>query len=1203
MPCLAPARAWPVAALLCALACGGRSGDDQTEGLPCTPPPAVLGGSPDETLFGSLRALFTPQVHGDVTSAVQSLAQPAALGPERAALLMGQTRAPGGAGLACAKISVVGHPELGEVTSRADGRFELAVPGGLGLTLQLRAPSGQRVLRSALVAPRATQLLADVTLPERDDTARYDDLPIGRGQALWQLFPRQGDARGGHQGALHLPATLQRSADDGPAPPLRLSLTSYPTSGPAGHSGLPVELGAGLHHAFALTLRAAGESEDAAPQRTTRPMVYYVEDHHGLPVGARVPVFALDPQTQRFVAAPAGRVLRVLPRDAKGRPQVDCYGRGRPTSAAALAALGVDDDELRELAARYPAGQRLWRVPLESEGIFDLYWAYQKPEGAPTPPTADPILASDSQSGRCEDAQGKVLGSADLQRDGLRVECKRRRIHYDIPLSTTAGDPTLHYSNHLVQGYQAGSVVVVPLTGDSYERDKVRRVLVQAWQPGRPWPLVRVTSKELPEPPTNHSTTLRWDGLDAALRPVAADQVTVTLTYEYPATLQLEPADDQVAPLDPPELDPQAVYSESKTAPPLRLRSNPGSDGPLGGLELSNRYRYDSDFQTLRSGDGRDPAEAGPMLPYFSEPVAGTSPFAGPVPGRNVTIEGNGLSQPTAVAWVSDNGNGLKPGLYVAEEQGCSVRRVANPDLEPVVYIEMGGEVRCTRLGKSKEPLAAASLGHPTALVVDGGRALFIASRDDDQHGQVRVVDGVNVVPIAGSAEDPTPPQDFARDALQVPLRPITAMAIAPSLQDPTKRTLYLLEQDQSGAGTLRALTISGGQPYQARVAAGDGVLQHPQLRLSFPRGVAVAEEQEEGARVHTLFLSNSEKHTVLRVRVRWRNGQSVLGEPEIIAGRLGIPDNGVGDAKPLALDATLNLPMGLALRWSTTPAERYLFIAESGNRVVRRLHLESGRLEPVAGARNNIGAAAERCQRGLASTARFVDPMNLVLGGDSALHVVDRGQHNLCALRAGPLLQEGAVLVPLARDSADQVTYLAFERDPQSGAAGQHRLTLRAPSTDGLAGCTLSGSGCPRVLARFEYRGGELTRLALPAGRELLVGALDQSGVRGLAFNDGTALSLHYLTSDNQARVDLVQRGNLRYQLLRSVANQGLINELRAPSGAVLRFGYEDSTATTGGASKTSGVAKLVQRGSFSKENFFDLAEELHLREGPAPR
>ena len=104
---------------------------------------------------------------------------------------------------------------------------------------------------------------------------------------------------------------------------------------------------------------AAGAKE----VKFSKPVLSYVENFLGFPVGEAVPAGYYDRTLGAWVPSDNGRVIAVLSVTG-GLADLDVNGSRVPADLAVLNALGITDDERRQLSALYQPGQSLWRVPV-----------------------------------------------------------------------------------------------------------------------------------------------------------------------------------------------------------------------------------------------------------------------------------------------------------------------------------------------------------------------------------------------------------------------------------------------------------------------------------------------------------------------------------------------------------------------------------------------------------------------------------------------------------------------------------------------------------------------------------------------------------------------------------------------------------------------------------------------------------------------
>ena len=125
---------------------------------------------------------------------------------------------------------------------------------------------------------------------------------------------------------------------------------------------MPNELPPSSGYTYAVELSADEAIAAGAKEvRFSRPVPFYVENFVGFPVGSLVPTGFYDRSKGQWVASDNGRVIKVIS-IVGGLANLDLDGNGTIDDAAALAALGITDDERRRLASLYTPGQELWRV-------------------------------------------------------------------------------------------------------------------------------------------------------------------------------------------------------------------------------------------------------------------------------------------------------------------------------------------------------------------------------------------------------------------------------------------------------------------------------------------------------------------------------------------------------------------------------------------------------------------------------------------------------------------------------------------------------------------------------------------------------------------------------------------------------------------------------------------------------------------------
>ena len=293
------------------------------------PPPDLVAPPLDPTaptsVFDATSFLHTGP------GAVQVGVPPGTIQPDRVAVLRGKVLTPDGQPLPGALITVLDHPELGRTQSRADGMFDLAVNGGGRLTVQY-AKAGLISAQRQVVAPwEDFAPLPDVVLVPFDtqvttvDLASSEPVQVARGTAVT-------DASGTRQATLLFDqgTTATMTMPDGSTRPLT-SLDVRATEltvGERGRASMPADLPptSGYTYATELSVDAAVAAE-ATDVRFNKPVVFYVENFLGFPVGMDVPMGYYDRARAAWVPSDDGRVIAVVGETA-GKADVDVTGDG-----------------------------------------------------------------------------------------------------------------------------------------------------------------------------------------------------------------------------------------------------------------------------------------------------------------------------------------------------------------------------------------------------------------------------------------------------------------------------------------------------------------------------------------------------------------------------------------------------------------------------------------------------------------------------------------------------------------------------------------------------------------------------------------------------------------------------------------------------------------------------------------------------------
>ena len=270
---------------------------------------------------------------------IQTGVAPGTIDPVRAAVLRGRVLDKNNQPLPGVTITVLSHPELGQTSSRADGRFDLVVNGGGLLTVNYRKDGYLSAQRQINAVWQDYALTPDVVLIPVDSQVTTLDLTaaapmqVARGSV-------QTDTDGRRQATLLFPQGTQAEMvmPDGSRQPittLSVRATEF-TVGPNGPETMPAELPPTSAYTYAAVF-TADEAKAAGAKDVVfaQPIPFYVENFLNFPIGVPVPLGAYDPDKGVWVASDSGRVIKILS-IASGLAELDTDGDGAADNGAAL---------------------------------------------------------------------------------------------------------------------------------------------------------------------------------------------------------------------------------------------------------------------------------------------------------------------------------------------------------------------------------------------------------------------------------------------------------------------------------------------------------------------------------------------------------------------------------------------------------------------------------------------------------------------------------------------------------------------------------------------------------------------------------------------------------------------------------------------------------------------------------------------------
>ena len=633
---------------------------------------------------------------------IQTGVVPGTIDPIRAAVIRGKVITRAGAAMTGVTIAILNHPEFGQTLSRADGMFDIVVNGGGLLNVKYDKTGYLPVQRQISVPWQNFAFAPDVALITLDsvvsaiDLASATPIQVARGSPV-------SDTRGSRQATLLFAAgttaaMVMPGGGSAPLAQMTVRATEY-TIGTTGPDAMPGVLPAASAYTYAVELSvdeaiAAG----ATSVSFSKPVIGYLENFPGFEVGTIVPSGYFDRVKGIWIAAPNGRVIKILSVTA-GIADVDIDGTGLPANGPALATLGVTTAERQTLASLYAIGSTVWRVPLTHFTPLDWNFSYIPVDGSTNPNqpnptiTGAPIVSPTECRGCIIEEENQILGE--------RVAL----VGTPYTLNYRSGRTPGRASSRTVNITLSGPTVPLPLQSIRLEIDVAGEFYTHTYSP---YP--------------NQSTTFTWDGKDAYGRVVQGQHtVTVRIGYAYPLKYVPYLVDFYAA---------FGIYGDGLTAASFGGRNivlwqtwqstldtwDARAEG-LGGWTLDVQHAYDPIGKVVHLGDGSE--RAATQLPNIIAPYAGKAGSYGNTGDGGQALQAT-LYGPNGLATGADGS------LYIlsgAEGMGGGiVRRV---DKNGIISSYAGSAVGGYH--GDGGPATAAGLDYPTgALAVGPDNSLYI---------------------------------------------------------------------------------------------------------------------------------------------------------------------------------------------------------------------------------------------------------------------------------------------------------------------------------------------------------------------------------------------------------------------------------------------------------------------------------------------
>jgi len=480
------------------------------------------GGSASAQVTVTVTGNPEPQPEGSFGEQYEDLVPPDATvesyDPKRFSVITGMVRDSDDVVLPDVTITILGKPEYGTVVTDVEGRFSIPAEGGGTLTVVYQKQALLPVQRNVYV-PWNDNAIAETVVMIAEDAASttltFDGNPD---TVVTHKSADVTDESGTRSVSMVFSGDNRAYLVDEQGNDV-YELTTITTR--ASEYPTPESMPAKLPPNSAFTYCAELSVDGVHRVRFDKPVMTYINNFLGFPVGSIVPVGYYDRDKGVWVPAENGVVVKLLDIDSDGVVDaLDADGDDLPDDldedgSFTNEANGLDDNQL------YTPDSTYWRVAITHFTPFDCNWPFGVPADAISSNAEGSTVVDQQNSSIFDTAGGQSLD--DIQCLASFVEQRSRVFHEDIPIPGT--DMTLHYASSRVDGYKPG-VITVPVSGETVP-DSLIRIIVQAYVAGKSYEI------ELPPAP-NQIAEIEWDGLDYLGRPVKGSVVAhVRIGFVY----------------------------------------------------------------------------------------------------------------------------------------------------------------------------------------------------------------------------------------------------------------------------------------------------------------------------------------------------------------------------------------------------------------------------------------------------------------------------------------------------------------------------------------------------------------------------------------------------------------------------------------------------------------------------------------------
>jgi RHS repeat-associated protein len=626
-------------------AAGNWSATGPTASFTTVPPdPATLAPAVDQTI---------PTTMADATSflytgpnAIQTGVAPGTIDSKRVAVARGTVHDRAAQPISGVRVTVLSHPELGQTLTRADGAFDIAVNGGATLTLSFHKDGSLDSQRKVDTVWGEYVQVPDIVLVPQDQLVTVVDLTnTTSGQVVRGTVTT--DELGQRQATVFVPPGTQATLvmPDGTTQnpsTLHVRATEF-TIGSSGPQAMPAPLPPTTAYTYAVDFSAdEAIAVGAKTVEFSQPIYGYVENFLAFRVGAVVPNGTFDADQGVWTALANGRVIKILSITG-GLADIDTDGDGVADDATKLAAVNLSNAERQQLATIYPAGQSLWRMPLQHFSSDD--W---NPSPAPVPGARIPTAVKPKKATppRCKNIKKHSIIECQTQALGEEVEVvgtpytlnyrstrqAGRRANYRLDVTVPGQVPITMPNGPACYPAPGRNPPCQPSSGEKILVSGMSRVTIA----GRSF----ARSNDGPAPIV---WQFEWDGSDAYGRRLQGEQpVQVDTCYSYPAVLYAESSDAAAAFANASSGGALLSWRQGSYSFEICQRWKGKLGGwddrgrGLGGWTLSAHHAYDPRNQTLYRGDG-ERSSGTDLNRLVSNTPIGNGTFGTPTEGAAAT--------------------------------------------------------------------------------------------------------------------------------------------------------------------------------------------------------------------------------------------------------------------------------------------------------------------------------------------------------------------------------------------------------------------------------------------------------------------------------------------------------------------------------------------------------------------------------------